>query len=82
MKFTYEANSSGYMVFYNGHPLGGAGIIGKYKGRNAHQQASSHAGQAKLIISSLQNGNGPKHMLEKLAKYIDENKYPNETSNE
>ena len=68
-EFTYKANSSGYMIFYNGHPLGGAGIIGKYKGRNALQQAESYAKQAKKIISSLQNGNGPKHMLEKLAEY-------------
>lgn len=73
MTFTYEADAEGYMIFYKGNPLGGAGIIGKYRGRKRKEQVEENIVQAGRTIAALKDGRGRKDMLDKLAYYKGQN---------
>ena len=74
--FTYEAKATGYMIFWNGRPLGGAGTIGSYrgKGRSATAQIESYSKQAIREISRLAQGWGRRDMLDTLAQYREDEK--------
>ena len=69
MNFTYEANAEGYQIFWNDKPLGGAGIIGKYRGKKHKEQVASYGEQARACVEKLKSGAGPQHMLDTLSKY-------------
>ncbi len=61
--FSYEATSSGYMIKYKGHNIGGAGIIGKYKSRRAWAQAKEYDSNARDAINALCAGRGEERYL-------------------
>lgn len=67
-RFTYSAE--GYMIEYKGKTIGGAGIIGKYKGRgrSREQQINSYKEEAEREIRSIINGNGQKRFYEVINK--------------
>ena len=67
--FTYEAKATGYMIFWNGRPLGGAGIKGPYRGRQRREQIEENIVQAGRTIAALKDGRGPLHMQDTLSKY-------------
>ena len=56
--FTVEANSSGYMIFYKGKPIGGAGIKGSFSGRGkaVQNQVRDYREQAKNVIDCILAG--------------------------
>ena len=64
--FSYQADAQGFMIFYKSNPLGGAGIIGKYKGRRRRAQIESYREQALACIRELESGRGSGHLLEAL----------------
>lgn len=69
MNFTYVVNAEGYQIFWNDKPLGGAGIIGKYRGKKRKEQVASYGEQARACIEKLKRGSGPKHMQDALEYY-------------
>jgi hypothetical protein len=76
MTFSYEADAEGYMIFWNGKPLGGAGIIGKYRGRKRKAQIAEYAKQAQACIRGLESGRGRKDMREVLEEIKAEEEKP------
>jgi len=72
--FDYEANSRGYMIKYKGENVGGASIMGPYKGRGKaiYDQISDNVSCAKSTIRSLLEGRGCKYMIDRI-KEIDTN---------
>jgi hypothetical protein len=65
--FSFRADAQGYMIQYKGQNIGGAGILGKYKGAGraprgfasrAQQQAQEYTRQAESEIHSLVIGVG------------------------
>lgn len=60
--FSYTVSSTGYMIQFKGKNIGGAGIIGKYKGRGRAKQVQiqSYKEQAERDIDELCNGRGQK----------------------
>lgn len=59
--FGYEANAEGYQLLYRGKKIGGAGIVGKYKGRKRQEQTLEYVNSAKRDISLIVSGKCPKH---------------------
>lgn len=74
--FTAKVTAEGYMIYYHGKPLGGAGIRGEYKGRFRAEQIKGYREQAKKVIERLEAGSGPWHMQDTLKKiHEEETKY-------
>ena len=69
-ELTYVAQATGYMVYYLNQPIGGAGILGKYKGRGKarRQQIHEYGESAKRDIDSLLIGRGPVFMISAIQK--------------
>jgi len=74
--FTYKAGAEGYMILWNGKPLGGTRISGKYRGRKRKEQIAAYAEQARSCIKELEFGRGRKDMREALAYYLAEEEKP------
>jgi hypothetical protein len=66
--FTHEATAEGYMILYKGRKLGGASILGKYKGRRRWAQVQEHAATAKREIDALTAGGGQARFRAVIAK--------------
>lgn len=68
--FSFTYNARGYMVIYKGKNIGGAGIVGQYKGRGraVAKQLSEYREQAERTISQLCNGIGHSYMFENIKK--------------
>lgn len=56
-RWTFTANSQGYMIYFDGKPQGGAGTMEKPKGRAARKCAEGHADTA-LGICRRNNAEG------------------------
>lgn len=56
--FTYSANAEGYMIKYKGQNIGGARILGKFKGRGRSVaiQRNDYARNAENEIENIVNG--------------------------
>ncbi len=46
----YTYNSQGYMITFNGKPVGGAGTLGTGKGRHARANARGHKESAEVTL--------------------------------
>ena len=67
--FHATINAEGYMIFYKNNPIGGAGIIGKFKGRTARKkQTTDNAVIAEIEIMRLVEGTGQKRFYEQINK--------------
>lgn len=68
--FGKNINAEGYQITYKGQSIGGAGIIGKYKGRGKGRinQMRDYAETAEREISHLINGNGMPRYYEVIDK--------------
>lgn len=53
--FTYEYSSRGYMLFYKGQPIGGAGILHSARGPVGRQVAPQLAENKKDAETAIQN---------------------------
>lgn len=40
--FTIDANAQGYRILYKGHSIGGASILGTFKGRVSHSDLTNY----------------------------------------
>jgi hypothetical protein len=56
--FTAEVTAQGYRILYKGKPLGGASILGKYKGRKRAEQVQEYSETAQQEIDALVSGGG------------------------
>lgn len=68
--FGKNVNAEGYQITYKGQKIGGAGIIGKFKGRGNSRiaQMRDYAEMAEREISHLVNGNGMPRYYEAIDK--------------
>lgn len=55
--FGYIATAEGYMLQYKGHDIGGAGIIGKYRGSRKRAQILEYSRIAEAEINRILSGN-------------------------
>lgn len=67
--FTYIVTAEGYMLKYKGHNIGGAGIIGKYRGKRKQAQILEYSRIAETEIDKILSGNLGHY--EKAISYID-----------
>ena len=56
--FTYSATAEGYMLKYKGQNIGGASILGKYRGNQREKQSREYAEDARRELKSLLLGSG------------------------
>ena len=56
--FTYSATAEGYMLKYKGQNIGGASILGKYRGNQREKQIREYAEDARRELKSLLLGSG------------------------
>lgn len=68
--FGKKVNASGYQITYKGHNIGGAGIMGKFKGRGASKQIQDYSDMAERDISALIQGYGYPHMHDAIDKIL------------
>ena len=68
---TYSYDTRGYMMYYKGEPIGGAGILKSAKGCRANLNLFKE--QAAATKRQLLSGRGDKYMLDEIAK-IDKEK--------
>lgn len=68
--FSFTYNARGYMIIYKGKNIGGAGIVGQYKGRGraVAKQMEAYREQAERTVSQLCNGIGSKFMIDNIKK--------------
>lgn len=63
---TYSYDTRGYMMYYKGEPIGGAGILKSAKGCRANLKLFRE--QAAATKRELLSGRGSKYMLDEIAK--------------
>lgn len=75
--FKIEANAQGYRILYKGHSIGGAGILGQFKGRGrarrpfptrAIEQAHDYREQAQKEIAELMAGRGQARFRQEITR--------------
>lgn len=67
--FTYTYDSQGYMLYYKGVPIGGAGTLHEPKHwRHKRANCTDNQEYAKMDIANILNGSIPPHMKEALVK--------------
>lgn len=69
--FSYTCNTRGYMLYYKGHPLGGAGTLPSDKPMHwRHKRANLHMYKesAEYDIARLIQGNGQSRYLDIIDK--------------
>jgi hypothetical protein len=68
---TYTADANGYMIFYDGKPIGGAGVkLPREKPlhwKHARQNVIDNGESARLDIRELQAGRGQKRFRDAIA---------------
>ena len=67
---TFNYDRYGYMLFYKGLPIGGAGAKGKPKmhWQHARQNVADNHNYAESAKQGLLNGNGHPHMIDNIKK--------------
>ncbi len=66
--FGKEVTAEGFQIIYKGQKIGGAGTMGKFKGRGRAQQIKDYADTAEREISLLIQGSGYPFMYEAIDK--------------
>lgn len=66
--FGKNVNAEGYQITYKGQNIGGAGIMGKFKGRGRAQQIKDYSDMAERDITSLISGSGQPYLYDAIDK--------------
>jgi len=66
--FSTQVNAEGYQILYKGQKIGGAGIVGKFKGRGRMQQIKDYSEMAERDICYLLEGSGYGYMIENITR--------------
>jgi hypothetical protein len=64
MSYTFKSDAYGYMLYYKGQPIGGAGTLERKPKHWRHRQADvkMHADSARREIAQLEAGYGQKRL--------------------
>jgi hypothetical protein len=70
--FTYEANANGYMLFYKGKPIGGAGVKlpreNPLHWKHARRNVQEFTGNAGSEIELILEGRGQKRFIDAIER--------------